>query len=488
VAAILPLFAGRPNLREAVTVAGSVLLFAAVAAILPGVLAGERPAIRLIEVVPGLVIAFAVEPLGMLFALVASGLWIVNSVYSIGYMRAEAAPRQTLFYVCFALALAATIGLAFAANLFTMFLFYEALTLSTFPLVTHKATPEAMRSGRLYLLMLVGASTLLLLPAIAWTGAVAGTLDFTPGGILAGRLPAVLLGVLLALYVFGLAKAAVMPMHFWLPAAMVAPTPVSALLHAVAVVKAGVFAVLKVIVLVFGTETLAAAGAAGWLVYVAGLTIVVASAIALRQDNLKRRLAYSTVSQLSYVVLGAALLSPLAILGAAIHIAAHAVSKITLFFSAGSFHVASHVDRVSGMDGMARRQPWTMAAFTVGALSMIGVPPTAGFLGKWFILGGAVATGQWFAVGVVVVSTVLNAGYFLPVVWRAYARPVPAGKGAGEGGGDAAHEAPRASGASLPQEAPWPMLAALLVTAALTVLLFVFPDVPWRLGAMLAGG
>jgi multicomponent Na+:H+ antiporter subunit D len=382
-----------------------------------------------------------------------------------------------------------------------------------------------MRAGRLYLLMLVGASTLLLLPAIGWTGAAAGTLDFTPGGILAGRLGPVLLAVLLALYVFGLAKAAMMPMHFWLPAAMVAPTPVSALLHAVAVVKAGVFSILKVVVYIFGTETLAATHAADWLVYVAGFTIVVASGVALRQDNLKRRLAYSTVSQLSYVVLGAALLAPLAVLGAALHIAAHAVSKITLFFAAGSFHAGSHVDRVSAMDGIARRQPWTMAAFTVAALSMIGVPPTAGFLGKWFILAGAVAAGQWFAVAVIVVSTLLNAGYFLPIVYRAYARPAgeavdppaaadprraDAGAGPVAGGAGGApppaavdppeHEGrlgrtPAAAGGATgetgraaPHEAPWPMVASLLVTALATLLLFVFPDVPYRLAAMLAGG
>ena len=469
-ALLLPLFAGRPNLREGVTLVGTILLFLAVLSLLPSVLAGGRPALHLVDVVPGLPIAFAVEPLGMLFALVASGLWIVNSVYSIGYLRDERAHRQTLFYVCFAVAIAATMGLALSGNLFTLFLFYEVLTLSTYPLVTHRATPEAMSAGRLYLLMLLGASTLLLLPAIAWTGAAAGTLDFVPGGILGGKLGTVALGILLALYVFGIAKAAVMPVHFWLPAAMVAPTPVSALLHAVAVVKAGVFTVLKVVVYVFGVETLAASHAGDWLVYVAGFTIVVASLVALRQDNLKRRLAYSTISQLSYVVLGAALLTPMAILGAAIHIAAHAVSKITLFFAAGSLHAGSHVDEVSEMDGVGRRQPWTMGAFAIGALSMIGVPPTAGFLGKWFILLGAVGTGQWFAVGVVVVSTLLNAGYFLPVVYRAFARPGGARKLASA------------------KEGPWPMVVSLIVTAIATVLIFVFPGVPYDLADMLAAG
>jgi multicomponent Na+:H+ antiporter subunit D len=467
-AALIPLFGARPNLREGVTLAGAVALLVAVLALLSEVLAGARPGIHVASVLPGLSIAFAVEPLGILFATLASALWIVNSIYSIGYMRAENAPRQTVFYVFFAAAIAATIGIALAANLFTLFLFYEALTLTTYPLVTHRLTPEAVRAGRLYLLMLLGASTLLLLPAIAWTGLVAGTLDFTPGGILAGKLTGVALGILLALYVFGVAKAAVMPMHFWLPAAMVAPTPVSALLHAVAVVKAGVFTLLKVIVYVFGVDWLKATGAGEWLVYVSGVTIVLASLIALRQDELKRLLAYSTISQLSYVVLGAALLTPVAILGAVLHIAAHAVSKITLFFAAGSIQTAAHVDHVSGMDGLGRRMPWTFGSFAVGALSMIGLPPTAGFLGKWFILIGAVGTRQWFAVGVIVLSTLLNAGYFLPILYRAFGK-APAGT-------------------SDHGEAPWPVVVSLVASAVATVALFLFPGIPYRLAALLSGG
>ncbi len=470
-AALIPLFAQRPNPREAVTLLGTVLTFAAVLALLARVLGGARPNVHALEVVPGLSIDFAVEPLGMLFATVASGLWIVNSLYSIGYMRANAEPRQTPFYVFFAAAIAATMGIALAGNLFTLFLFYELLTLVTYPLVTHHRDEKAKAAGRLYLLLLLGASTLLLLPAIAWTGIAAGTLDFREGGVLAGTLAPPALGFLLALYVFGIAKAAVMPMHFWLPAAMVAPTPVSALLHAVAVVKAGVFFVTKVVVYVFGVETLATTGAGDWLVYAAGFTVVAASLIALRQDHLKRRLAYSTISQLSYVILGAALFNPLAIMGAAIHIAAHAVSKITLFFAAGSLHTAAHIDYVSEMDGIGRRMPWTMGSFAIGALSMIGVPPTAGFLGKWFILLGAAKAGQWFAVGIIVISTLLNAGYFLPPAYRAFAR-APAKGETGDG----------------VQEAPWPMVVSLAATALATVALFFLPGVPHRLAEMLTSG
>ena len=360
-AALIPLFHRLPNLRETVTLLTALGLFLTVLGL-------TRPDARrragrkrsIIEVVPGLALAFKVEPLGMLFALVASALWIVTSIYSIGYMRGNDEPRQTSYYVCFAVALGSTIGIAFAKNLFTLFLFYELLTLSTYPLVTHKANAEAIRAGRIYLVMLLGTSMVLLLPAIVATWVVAGTVDFTPGGILEGKASGWVIGVLLALYVFGIGKAALMPLHFWLPAAMVAPTPVSALLHAVAVVKAGVFTIVKVIVYVFGVEALRTSGQASWLVYVAGATVILASLVALRQDNLKKLLAYSTVSQLSYVVLAAAILTPISVVGAALHIAAHAVSKITLFFAAGSIYTAAHKTEVSELKGIGRRMPWTM--------------------------------------------------------------------------------------------------------------------------------
>jgi multicomponent Na+:H+ antiporter subunit D len=462
-ACALPLFRARPNVRETATLITAVLLCVTVFALLPTVRDGGRPEVHVIELAPGLALAFKVEPLGMLFALVASSLWIVNSIYSIGYMRANDEPRQTGFYVCFAVALGSTIGIAFAKNLFTLFLFYEALTLSTYPLVTHRQDPEAVRAGRCYLLLLLGTSLVLFLPAIVATWALAGTLDFTPGGILAGKAGAPVIGVLLALYVFGIGKAAVMPLHFWLPAAMVAPTPVSALLHAVAVVKAGVFAILKVTVLIFGVEALESLGQSPWLTAVAATTVLAASLVALRQDNLKRRLAYSTVSQLSYVVLGAAILAPISVVGAVMHLAAHAVSKITLFFAAGSIYTAAHLTEVSQLDGIGRRMPWTMGAFAIGALSMIGLPPTAGFLGKWFMLAGAMQTANWLAVAAIVVSTVLNAAYFLPIVFRAFFREPPAGHH---------HE---------PGEAPWPIVVALTATAAGTVLLFLAPDIPHAL-------
>jgi multicomponent Na+:H+ antiporter subunit D len=480
-ATLIPFFHRWPNLRELITLLAAAMLALVVWRLVGPVLDGARPERHVLEIVPGFVLAFAIEPLGMLFALVAGSLWLVNSIYSIAYMRANGEPRQTSYYVCFAVALGATMGIAFSKNLVTLFLFYELLTLSTYPLVVHKANEEAIRAGRTYLILLLGSSMVLLLPAIFATWLLAGTTDFKAGGILPEEMSAALLAALLALYVFGIGKAAVMPLHFWLPAAMVAPTPVSALLHAVAVVKAGVFAILKVLVCVFGIDRLGASGAATWLAWVAGCTVIAASLVALRQDNLKKRLAYSTVSQLSYVILAAAILTRISVIGAALHIAAHAVAKITLFLAAGAIYTAAHKTEVSELDGIGYRMPWTMAAFAVGAISMIGLPPTAGFLGKWFMLSGAMLTDQWLPVAVIILSTVLNAGYYLPIVVRAFfAEAGPRAHAVGAAPAGHPNEAEHG-------EAPWPMVLALVVTAAATLILFVVPDIPLALSqAMVA--
>ena len=457
-----------PNLREGITLFTAATLLICVLSILPGVLGGARPEVSMFSILPGLQIAFKVEPLGMLFALIASGLWIVNSIYSIGYLRGNNEENQTRFFVCFALSLAATMGIAFSGNLFTLFIFYEVLTLVTYPLVTHHGTDKARKGGRVYLALLMGTSIVFLLPAIVIIWYVAGTTDFTSGGILIDKLGPVALSALLALCAFGIGKAALMPFHKWLPAAMVAPTPVSALLHAVAVVKAGVFSVVKVVVYIFGIDTLLAANAANWLIAVAGFTIVAASVVALNADNLKRRLAYSTVSQLSYVVMAAALLAPLSLIGAVLHIAAHAVGKITLFFAAGSIYTAAHKTEVSQLDGIGRRMPWTMGAFSIAALSMIGLPPAVGFISKWYMLSGAMQGQHWFAVAVIALSTLLNAGYFLPIIYRAFfVAPM-----------DGPHDHPHG-------EAPLSMVFALCVTAACTVLLFFLPDVPLTLARLM---
>jgi multicomponent Na+:H+ antiporter subunit D len=458
------------NLREAVTLITALGLAFTVWSLIPDVMSGGRPSLTLFEIVPGIDIAFQVEPLGMLFAALASGLWIINSIYSIGYMRGNGESNQTRFYVFFAVSISATLGIAFAGNLFTLFLFYEMLTLATYPLVSHKGDKKTVRSARIYLGVLLTTSIGLFLPAIIWTYISVGHGDFVYGGIIAGHIEGAAIGLLLVLFVFGVGKAAVMPVHRWLPAAMVAPTPVSALLHAVAVVKAGVFTITKVIIYIFGIDLLAATPSTDWLLYAAAFTVLAASIVALRQQNLKRLLAYSTVAQLSYVVLAASILTPAAEIGATLHIVAHAFGKITLFFAAGAIYVASKKTEVPQLAGIGRLMPWTMAAFTIGALSMIGVPPTGGFVSKWYMLAGAVQADNYVALITIVLSTVLNAAYFLPIIYAAWFMPVADSENQAHG------------------EAPWPMVLALTLTASLTVAFFLFNASVIELESQIFGG
>jgi multicomponent Na+:H+ antiporter subunit D len=451
----IPLFRARPNLREAVTLTAAAALFLIVLGLLAAMAGGARPSATLVSLGAGWSIGFALEPLGAIFALVASALWIVNSIYSIGYMRAHDEPRQTGFYVCFAVALGSTMGVALARDLFTLFLFYEALTLSTYPLVTHRRDAQAMRAGRLYLGLLLGTSMLLFLPAIVATYALAGTMEFTPGGVLSGRTGPVALGLLLGLFVFGIGKAAMVPVHFWLPAAMVAPTPVSALLHAVAVVKAGVFSIVKIAVYVFGIDLLASSGASQWLIYAASASLILASLIALTRDDLKARLAYSTVAQLAYLVLGAALATPMGAIGSGLQLATHAAGKITLFFCAGAIYVAHGKSGVSQLAGIGRRMPITMIAFLIGSLSIVGLPPFGGVWSKWALTMGALDADNLIAATVLMLGSVLSLGYLLPVVARGFFLP-PA-------------DPQEATGIS---EAPVWCLLALSLTALLCLALF----------------
>ena len=460
-----------PNAREAVTLLTGAALFWFVSTLVPQALSGSNPAVLLAWVLPSLGLVLRLEPLGVLFALVASGLWIVTSLYSIGYMRAHNEAHQTRFYVCFAISICAAMGVALAGNMFTLFVFYEVLTLSTYPLVSHHATPKAMKGARTYLGVLVTTSVGFLLLAVVWTWVLAGTLDFRVGGILAGRASEPVLLTLLALYVFGTGKAALMPFHRWLPAAMVAPTPVSALLHAVAVVKAGVFTVMKVVVYIFGLDLLTTTGISVWLMYAAGITVIVGSLVAMAQDNLKRRLAYSTVSQLSYIVLGAALANAWGVVGGSMHILMHAFGKITLFFCAGAIYVAAHKTEISDMRGLGRAMPITMAAFLIGALSVIGVPPLGGSWSKWYLALGALDAGQILFVAVLMVSSLLNIAYLVPIPIRAFfSKP--------------------ADGSDPPRfkEAPAFCLAALSFTAVGCIVLFFLADDVYRLLVPLGGG
>ena len=463
----------KPNLRESVSLLASLSLLVTVLSLLPVVMEGDQPLLILLEIAPGLQVKFVLEPLGMLFASIAALLWPINTLYSIGYMRGNTEKNQTRFYACFAIALSCTMGIAMAGNLLTLFICYEILTLSTYPLVTHKGNEEARKAGRVYLGILLGTSIGFFLLAILWTWYLTGTLDFKSGGILSGKVAGPELIILLFLYIYGIGKAALMPFHRWLPAAMVAPTPVSALLHAVAVVKAGVFTVVKVVVYVIGLDILKLSVGADWILWLAGITILTASIIALRQDNLKRRLAYSTISQLSYVIMAIFILAPLSTAAAALHIAAHAFGKITLFFAAGSIYTAAHKTDISQLNGIGHRMPWTMTAFSIGAISMIGLPPTAGFLSKWYMLMGAFQEQQLIAVMVIIVSTLLNAAYFIPIIYAAcFKHPEPAKSNESE---------------SVHGESPWQIVLALMITATLTLLLFFFPDVPLQLAMLLTG-
>jgi multicomponent Na+:H+ antiporter subunit D len=425
-ALIIPLIGGagvlllgsRPNLRETATLIAAVALAINVAYLVEA--AGARPSITLFEFAPGLAIRFTLEPLGAVFAMVASGLWIVNSLYSIGYMRGNKEKDQTRFYFFFTVSLSSAMGIALAGNLLTLFFFYEALTLATLPLVAHKGDAKARRGSMIYLSVLLATSIGLLLPAILAVWYFAGGTDFVAGGLLNGVIDPRTSSILLILFAFGIGKAALMPVHPWLPNAMVAPTPVSALLHAVAVVKAGVFTVLKVSTYTFGPELMQITPAADVFAWLAGISIVLASVIAMTKDNLKARLAFSTVSQLSYVTLGAMLAMPAAMIGAALQIVMHAWGKITLFMCAGAIYTGTKKGEISDMAGLGRFMPWTFAAFGAGAFSIIGLPPFGGVWPKLFLMEGSAEGGQPWLIAALVASSVLNIGYLLPILARAF--------------------------------------------------------------------
>ena len=459
----------KPNLREGVTISTSLLLLYFVIQLYQGVKDGASINVQWWEILPGLQLSFNIEPLGMIFALIASFLWLVTTVYAIGYMRSHEEENQTRFYACFAIAIGSVMGIAFAENLFTLFIFYEVLTLSTYPLVTHAGTKEAKQGGRIYLGILLSTSIVFFLLAIVSTWFVAGTLDFKPGGIFDSNVNLTVAGVILVLFIFGIGKAAIMPFHRWLPAAMVAPTPVSALLHAVAVVKAGVFTVLKVCVLIFGIDLLAILPTTQSLLYLAGASVLLASLVAMRQDNLKARLAYSTVSQLGYVTIGALLATSSGVIGSSMHIGMHAFGKITLFFCAGAILVAAHKSKVSEMRGIGAQMPITMAAFFIASLSIIGVPPTGGTWSKWFLLMGSMESEQWIIMIILMTSSLLNIAYLLPISLRAF---FPGKESAFAGAGI--------------KEAPLPSLIAICITTVGCVTLFVYPQPLYELATAIA--
>lgn len=465
----------RPNLREAATFAVAGVLFLMVAAQYGTVLGGTELRYTVVELFPGVPLELRIDPLGLIFALVASSLWILTTLFSVGYMRGHHEKNQTRFYAYFALALFSTIGVAFSANLLTLYLFYEALSLSTYPLVAHHQGEQARSAGRMYLTNLFGTSLGLVLPAMLILYAMANTLDFTPGGFLDGTGSNTVLVVLLLMLVFGFAKAALMPFHSWLPNAMVAPTPVSALLHAVAVVKVGVFSIIRVITEVFGPDLVGALTfgpmSAGTLVAtIASVTLILSSLMAYRQDNLKRVLAFSTIGQLAYIVLAVSILLPKAMTAAMVHIAFHAFGKITLFFCAGAFFIATHQKTISGLSGIGRVMPITASAFLIGAVSVIGLPPTAGFMSKWAFVLGAFQANQLVFIAVLLASSLLKAGYFFPIIFTFFfGKPAEA-----------------AAGGTF-NEAAWQCVLPLTLTALASLVFFFYPEPFFNLAELAVG-
>ena len=457
-------FRKNQDLREGVSFVAAAMAFAAVISMVPAVLHGSIWTCHMVTFFPGVSITFAVDGLSLIFALVATFLWFFATSYNIGYMRSLNEHAQTRYYFCFAVAIFGAVGVAFSGTVVTLYLFYEVITVFTYPLVAHHQDLEGYHGARKYLVYLMGTSKLFLLPAMIMTYVLCGTLDFNLGDISRGMFPPnadpTLVTITYFLFLFGLAKAAIMPLHNWLPSAMVAPTPVSALLHAVAVVKAGVFSVSRIMLSCFGVDLLANLGLGLITAYLAAFTIVVASIIALTKEDLKARLAYSTVSQLSYIIIGVAMLSPLAVKGGLLHIAHHAFAKITLFFAAGAIYVATHLKKIPLMDGLGRKLPFTFGAFAVASLSMIGVPPVCGFVTKWYLANGAISIHQYILLLALLASTLLNAGYFVPIIYRAFFKPAAEGV-------DHAHF----------REAPLVMVVPLCLTAFISVALGLFPEI-----------
>jgi multicomponent Na+:H+ antiporter subunit D len=406
--------------RSSIAVGAIILTFASAASMLPYTMRGEIIEVRLIPLVENLHIYFRVDSLGMIFGIVSSTLWVFAMIYSIGYMAREHGQRS--YFTFFVLSASATMGVAFAGNLFTLYIFYEYLAICTYPLVVHAQTREATRAGIKYISYSFGGGALIFLSLFAILS-LAGTLDFAPGGILGSVDPADR-GWLVVIFVLCIAgfstKAAVMPLHSWLPSAMVAPTPVSALLHAVAIVKAGVFGITRVFYSLYGVETLRELNLTGYLAVVICFTIIAGSVMAIKQDVLKLRLAYSTIGQLGYITLGTLMLTPFGLAGGLLHIINHAFLKITLFFCAGIIITVTGKTSLSDLAGVGRRLPLTMLAFSIGAFGLMGMLPICGYLSKYYLLTAGFSAGKPVYAYVILMSTVLNSIYYLPIIVNAF--------------------------------------------------------------------
>ena len=373
----------------------------------------------IVNIIPGIPLSFSLDYLGVIFLVISNGLWLMVSIFSERYLELNKYQNKPKFYIFFTLSMLATNGIIYSSNLLTTFVFYEILTIATYPLVTFKGDKKSIINGKKYLYYLLGTSIIFFLPAIIFTYILTGTLDYKVGGIFTSYNNTAIY-ILVILYLFGIAKSAVMPFHKWLPSAMVAPTPVSALLHAVAVVKSGVFIMLKVFLFIFGVDVLIQSGANIIIILFASFTIISSSFIALNQDNIKLRLAYSTIGQLSYIVLATAILAPYSILAAVLHLIFHALGKIMLFLSAGIIATQTGIKNVSEMNNLSSKLPITCLLMTIGAIIMIGLPPTIGFISKWYLLLGIMESENLYLLIVIILSTLLNASYYFPMIYKSY--------------------------------------------------------------------
>ncbi len=414
----------RPVLRTTLNLFAAAAKVALVAVMGLLVMNGHVPEFSL-PLLPGLDLKLRADALSMLFASLSAVLWLVTTVYAVAYL--ERGSDRARFFGFFSLCVTATMGIAMAGNLLTFFIFFELLTLTTWPLVVHNGKPDSFAGGRTYLAHTLGGSVLLLV-GIIWLYALTGNQDFIGGGYLSdlGIDQYDSLRMIFWLLVIGFGvKAALFPFHAWLPRAMVAPAPVSSLLHAVAVVKAGAFGIVRLVEDIYGLELTQSLGLDLPLLLMASFTIVYGSVIALFQSDIKKRLAYSTVSQVSYIALGIAIGGPVATIGGMVHLVHQGLMKITLFFCAGIFANLLGVKSIDQLDGIGRRLPWTSLCFTIAALGMIGLPPVAGFISKWYLGAGAVAVDRDWVILVLLASTLLNAAYFLPPIKRIWLHKAP---------------------------------------------------------------
>lgn len=453
---LLHLAKDNEDLRENFSLIGGFFNLFIVMSLFGGMSRGKLPHVTITTLLPGVPFELGIDPLGMILLLTAGFLWPLATLYSAGYLRDHHEKNQTRFFSMFCVAIAATNGVALSTNLLTLYIFYEILSLSTYPLVTHHQDLEARSAGRRYLAFIMGGSVGLVLPALITVYVKTGSLDFGSVYLVLeqGGWSAYLITLA---FLYGFSKAAVMPMHAWLPGAMVAPTPVSSLLHAVAVVKVGVFSVIRALCDILGPHFLTTHHCKLMVTSLCTLTIVISAALMVSQDNLKRCLAFSTIGQLSYIILAVSLMNRTGIMGGTAHILMHAFGKITLFFCAGAIAVHAHKKYISQFDGLARAMPWTFGAFTVGCLAIIGLPPTGGFISKWLIVTAALKAGMPMIAGFLLVSSLLKAWAFFPIIFRAFFAPSPEG----------AHH-PK-------EDCSWLMRIPLLITAGCSILLFFFP-------------